>query len=186
MRANLIRRGMIILFNGVPHRVMDARHHTPGNLRAMMQTKLRNVMTGASLETRFSATENVDRATLEQHMFKYLYSDNNTHYFMNEESYEQIELDDEALGDGIYYLIPDLTIQVEFYDNKPIGIQLPASVVLKVVETEPELKGATASNSNKPAKLETGLAVQVPPFVREGDVVRIDTLENKYMERVNK
>ncbi len=186
MRANQIRRGMIILFNGIPHRVMDARHHTPGNLRAMMQTKLRNVMTGASLETRFSATEDVERATLEQHMFKYLYSDNSTHYFMNEETYEQIELDDEALGDGTYYLIPDLTIQVEFYDGKPIGIDLPASVELTVVETEPELKGATVSNSNKPAKLDTGLIIQVPPFVKEGDRIRVDTAENKYMERANK
>lgn len=186
MRANLIRRGMIILYNGTPHRVMDARHHTPGNLRAMMQTKLRNVITGVSLETRFSATENVDRATLEQHIFKYLYSDGGSHCFMNEETYEQIELDDEALGDGVYYLIPDLAIQIEFYDGKPIGIELPSSVELKVVETEPELKGATISNSNKPAKLETGLIVQVPPFVKEGDSVRVDTAENKYMERVTK
>jgi elongation factor P len=186
MRANLIRRGMIILYNGAPHRVMDARHHTPGNLRAMMQTKLRNVITGVSLETRFSATEDVERATLEQHMFKYLYSDGSSHCFMNEETYEQIELDDEALGDGVYYLIPDLAIQIEFYDGKPIGIELPSSVELKVVETEPELKGATISNSNKPAKLETGLVVQVPPFVKEGDLVRVDTTENKYMERVTK
>lgn len=183
MRANLIRRGMIILHNGVPHRVMDSRHHTPGNLRAMMQTKLRNVITGASLEHRFSATEDVARATLEQHDYKYLYSDGSTHYFMNEESYEQIELDDEALGDGVNYLIPELSIQVEFYDSKPIGIELPPSVELKVIETEPELKGATVSNSNKPAKLETGLVVQVPPFIKEGEVLRIDTTEGKYIER---
>src|ERR1051326_5322404 len=184
MRANQIRRGMIILHNGVPHRVVDARHHTPGNLRAMMQTKMRNVITGVSLEHRFSATEDVERATLEQHIFKYLYSDGNAHHFMNEETYEQIELDDEALGDGVNYLIPDLTIQVEFYDGKPIGVDLPPSVELKVIETEPELKGATVSNSNKPAKLETGVTVQVPPFVREGDVIRVDTAEGKYMERV--
>lgn len=184
MRANQIRRGMIILYNNVPHRVLDARHHTPGNLRAMMQTKLRNVITGASTETRFSATEDVARATLEQHMYKYLYSDNSTHYFMNEETFDQIELDDEALGDGTNYLIPDLVIQVEFYDSKPIGIELPPSVELKVIETEPELKGATVSNTNKPAKMETGVTVMVPPFVREGDVIRVDTAENKYMERV--
>lgn len=184
MRANQIRRGMIILHNGEPHRVLDARHHTPGNLRAMMQTKLKSVLSGTTLEYRFSATEDIARATLEQHTFKYLYSDGTTHYFMNEESFEQIELDDEALGDGIYYLIPELTIQVEFYNNQPIGIDLPASVELRVVETEPELKGATASNSNKPAKLETGLALQVPPFVREGDLIRVDTAEGKYMERV--
>jgi elongation factor P len=163
---------------------MDARHHTPGNLRAMMQTKLRNVITGVSLEHRFSATEDVDRATLEQHIYKYLYSDGDMHHFMNEETYEQIELDAEALGDGVNYLIPDLTIQIEFYDGKPIGVDLPPSVELKVVETEPELKGATASNSNKPAKLETGITVQVPPFVREGDLIRVDTAEGKYMERV--
>ncbi|MEW6730518.1 MAG: elongation factor P [Acidobacteriota bacterium] len=184
MRANQIRRGMIIVHNGEPHRVLDARHHTPGNLRAMMQTKLRNLISGASLEYRFSATEDVERATLEQNTFKYLYSDGSTHHFMNEESFEQIELDDEALGDGVNFLIPDLTIQVEFYDNKPIAVALPPSVELKVIETEPEMKGATVSNSNKPAKLETGITVQVPPFVREGDVIRVDTSEGKYMERV--
>jgi elongation factor P len=184
MKANQIRRGMVIVHNGVPHRVLEARHHTPGNLRAMMQTKLRNIISGASLEYRFSATEDVDRATLEQSMFKYLYSDGSTHYFMNEETYEQIELDDEALGDGTNYLIPDLIIQVEFYNSTPIGIELPQTVELKVIETEPELKGATVSNSNKPAKLETGLTVQVPPFVREGDVIKVDTESGKYMERV--
>ncbi|MCS6884867.1 MAG: elongation factor P [Acidobacteriota bacterium] len=184
MRANQIRRGMVILHNGEPHKVLEARHHTPGNLRAMMQTKLRNIITGVSLEHRFSATENVERATLEQHTFKYLYSEQKTHYFMNEESYEQIELDDETLGDGIYYLTPDLVIQVEFYNGNPIGIELPPSVELTVIETEPELKGATVSNSSKPAKLETGLVIQVPPFIKEGDRVRVDTLEGTYIERV--
>jgi elongation factor P len=183
MKANQIRRGMILVHNGVPHRVLDARHHTPGNLRAMMQTKLRNLITGASLEHRFSSTESVDRATLEQSNFKYLYSDGSNHHFMNEETYEQIELDDEALGDGVYYLIPELIIQIEFYDSKPISVQLPGSVELRVVETEPEMKGATISNSNKPAKLETGLTVQVPPFIQEGDLIRVDTSEGKYIER---
>ncbi len=183
MRANQIRRGMIVLFEKQPHRVLECRHHTPGNLRAMMQTKLKNIITGTTFEHRFSATEDVERATLEQHEMQYLYQEGPTHYFMDVATYEQIGLDEEILGDALDYLTADMTIQVEVYEGQPVAIQLPVVVELKVVETEPELKGATVTGSSKPAKLETGLQINVPGFIREGDVIRVDTSEGKYIER---
>ncbi|MBK6428231.1 MAG: elongation factor P [Blastocatellia bacterium] len=183
MNANAIRRGHIIIYNGEPYRVLDFQHRTPGNLRAFVQCKLRGLRTGTSLETRFSATESVERATLEQHDMEYLYSDGDLYYFMNTESYEQIGLNEEQLGDAVGYLTESLKIQVEFFDGTPIGIELPPGIELEVVETEPELKGATASNSNKPAKLSTGVTVMVPPFVKQGDIIRVDPNEGRYLER---
>lgn len=183
MQANQIRRGMIIMYNGEPNRVLDFQHRTPGNLRAFVQVKLRNIRSGSSAETRFSSTDSIERAVLEQHDMEYLYSDGDQHHFMNTETYEQIALNDEQLGDATGYLTEGLKIEVEFFDGHPIGIELPAVVELAVVETEPELKGATASNSNKPAKLSTGVTIMVPPFVKEGDVVRVDPNEGRYIER---
>lgn len=183
MNANHIRRGNIIIYNGEPHRVVDFQHRTPGNLRAFVQVKLRNIRNGSSLDTRFSATEQVERATLEQHDMEYLYTDGDLFYFMNTETFEQIGLNDEQLGDATGYLKEGLKIEVEFFDGTPIGIELPAVIELKVIETEPELKGATASNSNKPAKLDTGVTIMVPPFIKEGDVVRVDPNEGRYIER---
>ena len=183
MQANQIRRGMIIMYNNEPYRVLDFQHRTPGNLRAFVQVKLRSIKSGSSAETRFSSTDNIDRAVLEQHDMEYLYSDGDQHHFMNTDTYEQIALNDEQLGDGVGYLTEGLKIEVEFFDGQPIGIELPAVVELAVVETEPELKGATASNSNKPAKLSTGVTIMVPPFIKEGDVVRVDPTEGRYIER---
>ena len=185
MRANQIRRGMIILHNGEPHRVLDARHHTPGNLRAMMQTKLRSVITGASLEHRFSATEDVARATLEQHTFKYLYSDGSTHHFMNEETYEQMPLPRASVEDALPFLQPSSSVQVLLVNERPSGVDLPASVVLEVTETEPGVKGDTVSNVTKPATLETGAVVQVPLFVNVGDKIKVDPREKRYIARAN-
>jgi len=183
MTANQIRRGMIIMYNNEPHRVLDFQHRTPGNLRAFVQAKLRNIRSGSSTETRFSSTDNVQRAVLEQHEMEYLYSDEDQHHFMNTENYEQIALNDEQLGDATGYLTEGLKIEVEFFEGTPIGIELPAVIELSVVETEPELKGATASNSNKPAKLSTGVTIMVPPFIKQGDVVRVDPNEGRYIER---
>jgi elongation factor P len=183
MTANQIRRGMIIIYNNEPYRVLDFQHRTPGNLRAFVQAKLRNIRSGSSTETRFSSTETVERAVLEQHQMEYLYSDEDQHHFMNTENYEQIALNDEQLGDATGYLSEGLEIEVEFFEGTPIGIDLPPVIELAVVETEPELKGATASNSNKPAKLNTGVTIMVPPFVKEGDVVRVDPNEGRYIER---
>jgi elongation factor P len=184
MQANDIRQGMIIVYDGVLHRVLDFQHRTPGNLRAFVQAKLRNLKTGSSTEVRFSSTENVERAILDEHEMEYLYSDGDMHHFMNTETFDQIALDAEALGDAVGYLVPGTKIQVEFFENQPIGVELPPVVELTVVETQPELRGATASNSPKPAKLETGVTVQVPPFIKEGDRIRVDPSKGVYLERV--
>ena len=181
--ATQIRRGMVILFEGKLCKVVDFRHHTPGNLRAMVQTKLRDLKTGSSFEHRFRSADTVERASLEQHEMEYLYSDASGHTFMNTENYEQTTLTDEDLGDAAQWLTPGLRIQAEFYEGNPIGIELPPSLELTVVETEPTMKGATVSNVNKPAKLENGATIQVPPFINEGDRIRVDPTEGRYMER---
>ena len=181
--ATQIRRGMVILFEGKLCKVVDFRHHTPGNLRAMVQTKLRDLKAGSSFEHRFRSADTVERASLEQHEMEYLYSDGSGHTFMNTENYEQTTLTNEDLGDAVQWLTPGLRIQAEFYEGTPIGVELPPSMELTVVETEPSLKGATVSNVNKPAKLENGATILVPPFVNEGDRIRVDPSEGRYMER---
>ena len=181
--ATQIRRGMVILFEGKLCKVVDFRHHTPGNLRAMVQTKLRDLRSGNSFEHRFRSADTVDKATLEQHEMEYLYSDGSQHHFMNTENYEQIGLSEEDLGDAAQWLMPGLKIQAEFYEGSPIGIELPASMELTVTSTEPSFKGATVSNVNKPATLENGATIQVPPFVNEGDRIKVDPSEGRYMER---
>jgi len=183
MQANNIRRGMVIVFEGQPCRVVEFRHHTPGNLRAMVQAKLRNIRTGVSFEHRFRSVDNIERAMLEQHEMEYLYSDGSHHHFMNTETFEQIALTDDELGDAAQWLSPGLKIKVEFYDSAPIGIELPPWLELTVTSVDPSMKGATVSNVNKPATLENGVVIQVPPFVNEGDRVRVDPLESRYMER---
>jgi elongation factor P len=181
--ATQIRRGMVIVFEGEPCRVVEFRHHTPGNLRAMIQTKLRSLRTGSSFEHRFRSVDTVDRAALEQHEMEYLYSDGSHHHFMNTENYEQVALSDDELGDSAQWLAPGLKIQAEFYEGAPIGIDMPPSLELLVTQTEPSMKGATVSNVNKPATLENGVVIQVPPFVNEGDRIRVDPIEGRYIER---
>jgi len=171
------------MYNNAPYRVLDFQHRTPGNLRAFVQAKIRNLKSGSSTEVRFSSTENIERASLEDHEMEYLYSDGDMHYFMNTENYEQIALDVESLGDSMNYLTVGTKIKVQFFDGAPMGVELPPAVELTVVETAPELKGATASNSPKPAKLETGVSVQVPPFIKEGDRIRVDPSKGVYLER---
>jgi len=182
--ANDIRKGMVILFEGTPCKVMEFRHHTPGNLRAMVQTRLRNLLTGSSFEHRFRSNDTLDRVVLEQHDMEYLYSDGSHHHFMNTENYEQVSLTEDELGDAAQWLMPGLKIQVEFYNETPIGVQLPASMELTITDTEPVMKGATASNSNKPATLENGVTLYVPPFMTVGERIRVNPSESKYMERV--
>jgi elongation factor P len=181
--ATQIRRGMVIVFEGEPCRVVEFRHHTPGNLRAMIQTKLRSLRSGSSFEHRFRSADTIERASLEQHQMEYLYSDGSHHHFMNTENYEQVALSDEELGDSAQWLSPGLKIQAEFYEGSPIGIDMPPSIELTVTQTEPSLKGATVSNVNKPATLENGVTIQVPPFVNEGDRIRVDPTEGRYIER---
>ena len=181
--ATQIRRGMVIVFEGQPCKVLEFRHHTPGNLRAMIQTKLRNIRTGASFEHRFRSADTIDKASLEQHEMEYLYSDGSHHHFMNTENYEQTALSEEELGDAAPWLTPGMKIQAEFYEGSPIGIDLPPSMELTVTQTEPTLKSATVSNVNKPATLENGVTITVPPFVNEGDRIRVDPIAGRYIER---
>ncbi len=183
IQATQIRKGMVIIHNGVLHKVVDFHHHTPGNLRAMVQTKLRNLKSGSTTEHRFRSTDDVERVTLEDHEMTYLYNEGDIYYFMNTETYEQIGLNADDLGDGVGYLLPDTVIQVQFYEGAPIGIDIPGVVELTVVETEPEIKGATVSNVGKQAKLETGITIQVPAFIKQGEKIRVDTTEGRYIER---
>lgn len=181
--ATQLRRGMVILFEGQLCKVVEFRHHTPGNLRAMIQTKLRNIRTGSSFEHRFRSVDTVERASLEQHEMEYLYSDGSHHHFMNTETFDQVALSGEELGDAAQWLTAGVKIQAEFYEGAPIGIDLPPSLELAVTQTEPSMKGATVSNVNKPATLENGVTIQVPPFVNEGDRIRVDPIEGRYIER---
>lgn len=174
---------MCILFEGDVCRVMNAQHVTPGNLRGFVQARMRNLRNGNSFEHRFGSTEKVERAILDTIPMEYLYSDPSGHHFMNQETYEQITLEDDTLGDSMLYLLPNTVIQIDFYEDRPVGIELPNTVTLEVVDTEPSMKGATASASYKPAKMETGLTVMVPPFIEVGTKIIIDTRENKYLSR---
>ncbi|MEP6944810.1 MAG: elongation factor P [Acidobacteriota bacterium] len=182
--ANDIRKGMVILHEGSPVKVMEFHHHTPGNLRAMVQARLRNLKTGNSFEYRFRSNDTLDKITLEQHKMEYLYSDGSHHHFMNSETYEQVALTEAELLDAAEWLMPGLIIEVEFYDGTPIGVALPSTMELTVTRTDPPLKGATASNSNKPATLENGVTLSVPPFIIEGEKIRVNPTESRYMERV--
>jgi len=183
IQATQIRKGMVVMHNGAPHKVVDFHHHTPGNLRAMVQTKLRNLRSGNTTEHRYRSTDDVDRVILDDQEMTYLYTEGDTFHFMNTETYEQVGLTAEQLGDATGYMLPETVIKVQFYEGEPIGIDIPPVVELKVVETEPEVKGATVSNVGKSAKLETGITLQVPAFIKEGDRIRVDTTEGRYMER---
>jgi len=182
--ANDIRKGMVILHEGNPVKLMEPHHHTPATLRAMFQARLRNLLTGNSFEYRFRSNDTLEKITLEQHKMEYLYSDGSHHHFMNSESFEQVALTEEELSDAAQWLMPGLKIEVEFYNGTPIGVALPATMDLTVTRTDPPLKGATASNSNKPATLENGVTLSVPPFIVEGEKIRVNPTEARYMERV--
>ena len=181
--ATQLRPGMVIKHNNDLHAVFSVEHRTPGNLRAFIQAKLRNLRTGAMFEHRFRSADAIDKITVDEVKMEYLYNDGDSYYFMNTENYEQTYLGKDVLGDAVDYLIPNLQIEVEFFDGKAVGVELPQTVDLTVVETEPGLKSATASSVTKPAKTETGLIVQVPPFINEGEKIRVDTSEGAYLSR---
>ncbi len=183
VKATLLRPGMVIRHEGDLFTVFSVEHRTPGNKRGSMQTKMRNLRTGAIIDYRFRAEDFVERAILDEIEFEYLYNDRDGYHFMNIETYEQIALSKEMLGDAVEYLIPNIHLNVEFYEGKPIGVALPDTVDLTVVETEPGIKSATASSVTKPAKLETGLIIHVPPFINTGDKVKVDTSEGRYIQR---
>jgi len=181
--ATLLRPGAVILHNKDLHQVFSVEHRTPGNKRGFIQAKLRNLRTGAMIDHRFRAEDAVDKVVLDEVKMEYLYRDGDDYYFMNTENYEQIHLKRDTLGDAVEYLTPNLEIMVEFHEGKPVGVELPQTVDLTVIETEPGLKAATASSVTKPAKTETGLVVQVPPFINQGEKIRVDTSEGAYLSR---
>jgi elongation factor P len=181
--ATQLRPGMVVKFNNELYSVFSMVHRTPGNLRGFVQAKMRNFRSGSMMEHRFSSEDKVERVSLEQQAMEYLYDDGESYYFMNIENFEQLYLSKEILGGAVDYLIPNLKVNVEFYEGKAISVELPASVTMTVVETEPGLKGATASNVTKPAKMDTGLVVYVPPFVNEGEKIRVSTTDASYLER---
>jgi elongation factor P len=166
--ATQLRPGMVIKFNNDLYSIFKMEHRTPGNLRGFVQVKMRNFKSGTMIEHRFSSEDRVEKAF---------------YYFMNTQTFEQMHLTKELLGDATEFLIPNLKVHVEFYEGSPVSVELPATVDMTVVETEPSLKGATVSNVTKPAKLETGLVVQVPPFISEGEKIRVSTAEGAYLER---
>jgi elongation factor P len=181
--ATQMRPGMIIKHNNELHAVFSVEHRTPGNLRAFIQAKLRNLRTGAMFEHRFRSPDPIERVIVDEISMDFLYSDGDDYYFMNTENYEQTHLKRDTLGDSVEYLIANLQIKVSFFDGVAVGIELPQTVEMTVVQTEPGLKSATASSVTKPATLETGLVVQVPPFINEGEKIRVDTAEGAYLSR---
>ncbi|MBN1283054.1 MAG: elongation factor P [Proteobacteria bacterium] len=184
VQANRMRAGNVIIYNGDLCRVLSVTHLTPGNLRAMVQAKMRRIKDSVQLENRFRATEEVEMAYLEEHEMEYLYDDGGRYHLMNTSTYEQIEMDHEMFGDAIQYILPNTKVKITFYEGTPIGVDLPTTVDLKVMDAEPSVKRQTASASYKKCTVETGLTVMVPPFVEAGDRIRIKTEDGEYVERV--
>lgn len=175
---------MLIKYEGALCRVLDVQHITPGNLRAHVRCRMRDIRNARLLDHKYRAEDDVERATLDEHQMQYLYREGDMFCFMNTENYEQVHLSTDVLGDNASYLLPDSVISVEFYEEQPVGIHLPVTVDLKVSETAPGIKGATASAQIKPATLETGLVVNVPSFIDAGDVIRVNTESGEYLGRV--
>src|SRR6187200_559095 len=183
IQATRMKKGMLIKVGEDLFRVLELQHVTPGNLRGFVRVKFRNIRNGTLSDQKLRSEDTVERATLDERQMQYLYQDGEDYYFMDTVTFEQIHISNEALGDSVNYLKPEMTIQVEFYGTEPVGIELPQTVDLKVLETVPGIKGATASNQVKPATLETGLVVSVPPFINTGDMIRVSTETGEYLAR---
>jgi elongation factor P len=178
-----MKKGMLIKIGDDLMRVLELQHVTPGNLRGFVRVRFRNIRNNSLSDQKLRSEDTVERAVLDEKQMQYLYKDGDAYHFMDTETYEQMHISSEALGESVNYIMPDATIAVEFYGSEPVGIELPPTVDLKVVDTVPGIKGATASNQIKPATLETGLVVNVPPFVNTGDVVRVSTDTGEYLSR---
>jgi len=183
MRASDIRRGQAVILDGRLYVVTNADHNTPGNLRAKVQFKLRDVVKGNIIDRRVGATDDIETATLDRRQVEYLYSDNAGHVIMDLETYDQITIPKEVFGDDIKFLKPNTQFTALFYDGKVLSYELPKTVDLKVTDTQPGIKGATATNQLKDAQLETGLRTRVPPFIEIGEVVRVSTETGEYVSR---
>lgn len=179
-----LRPGSVIMYNGEMNVVLESEHRTPGNLRAFYQVKMRNMKTGKLNENRFRSGESIEFVRVERNNYEYLYRDGNTLYFMDSSNYEQIPVDVDMIGSGINFLKENQDAQLAFVDGRVIAAELPPHVNLKVVQTEPGVRGDTATNVLKPATLETGANVQVPIFINEDDTIRVDSRTGAYVERV--
>lgn len=184
VKATALKKGMCVRMSGDLYLVMTTMHITPGNWRGMVQTKLRSLRSGNQMDHRFRSEDFVERVILDDAEMEYLYRDGDDFHFMNTDTYDQVHLHRDVLADNVNYLTPNMKLRVVFHDHAPVGIELPQTVDLKIVETAPELKGATVSAQRKPAVTETGLVVQVPPFIGQGEVVRVSTEDGTYLERV--
>jgi len=183
IKATQLRKGMIVVYNNDLHIVSSMSHFTPGKGQAGVQCKMKNLKTGNNAENRFRSDETIEKASLETRKMEYLYENAGDYYFMDHETFDQIPISKDFLGNDVYYLLPNLECEINFYEGNPLGVELPSIVELKVVKTQPNLKTATVTSSYKPAEMETGLQVQVPQFIEEGQVLRIDTRDGKYLER---
>jgi len=182
--ATQIKVGMVILHDGKPCRVSNVLHVTPGNWRGMVHAKMVNLITGSQVEHRFRSEDKVERAELDHHPLQYLYRSGDDFTFMNTESYEMTSVSSDSLGDAVNYLAEGMTVEVSYFDGKPVAVDLPMFVELEIVETDPVMRGATISSSPKAAKLNTGLMTKVPQHMSVGDRVKIDTRDGSFVERV--
>jgi len=181
--ATQLKVGMVIMHNGKPHRVTNVLHVTPGNWRGMVQTRLVNIETGSNTEHRFRSEDKVDRAAMEQHNLQFSYRAGDEYHFMNTESYEMMSLSADVLGEAVGYLTEGMVIEALYFQGRVVGVEVPMFVELAVTETTPNIKGATAASSPKPAKLETGIEIKVPQYITVGDRVKIDTRTGEFIER---
>jgi len=183
IQATQLRPGFVIEYNKDLWRVMTISHITPGNWRGMVQTKLRNLKTGSQTENRFRSEDRVERIILSQVEMEFLYADGDQYHFMNTETFEQIAIPGELIEDVLPFLTPNLKVEVEFYETNPLNVRPPKTIDLRVVQTDPGIRTAAVTNTLKPATMETGLVVQVPHFVNEGDIITINTETHEYMAR---
>ncbi len=182
--ATQLKVGMVIMHNGKPHRVTNVLHVTPGNWRGMVQTRLVNIETGSNTEHRFRSEDKVDRAALEEHSLQFSYRAGDEFHFMNTETYEMVALEGDVLGDNVGYLTEGRVIEAQYFEGRVVGIEVPMFIELEVRETTPNIKGAAVQNTAKPAVMETGLEIKVPPYIEVGDRVKIDTRTGEFVERV--
>lgn len=183
VQATQLRPGMLIKFDGKLFTVFKTEHRTPGNKRGFVQAKMRNVDSGALIDNKFSSEDFVEKIALDDQEMEYLYDDGELYYFMNTDTYEQVHISKEDLGDQVMYLLPNGVVKVQFYEGRPFNVDLPMTMDLTVVETEPGIRSATVTSVTKPAKTETGLVVQVPPFIKEGEKIKVHTADGTYQSR---
>jgi elongation factor P len=181
--ATNLRRGMAIMFDNEPCRVIEFHHHTPGNLRAMVHAKLRKLKSGTTVEHRFRAADTMQEASLETHELEFLYKGGDDYHFMNTENYDQIMLDAETLGDAAPWMADGMRVKAEFFEGRPVAIDLPNTLVLEIVDTSPVMKGATKTASSKPATLSNGVTINVPEFIPVGVKVRVNPVTGEYQDR---